>query len=53
MNLSSPTIIVIIVIAVIIIIFLAWRNLKDEKDNDPKLTDELEKIKKEQDKTIK
>ena len=49
MNLNSPEIIVIIVIAAAIIIFLIWRNLKDEKDIDPELTDELEKSKKRQD----
>ncbi len=49
MNLNTPEIITIIVIAAAIIVWLIWRNLKDEKDIDPELTDELEKNKKRQD----
>jgi len=49
MNLNTPEIVIIIVIAAAIIVFLIWRNLKDEKDIDPGLTDELEKSKKRQD----
>ncbi len=48
MNLNTPEVILIIIVAAAIIIFLIWRNLKDEKDIDPKLTDELEKSKKRQ-----
>lgn len=49
MNLNTPEIITVIVIAAAIIVFLIWRNIKDGKDIDPELTDELEKVKKEQD----
>jgi len=48
MSLNTPETIIVIVIAVAIIFFLIWRNLKDEKDIDPELTDELEKNKKKQ-----
>ncbi|WP_448699793.1 hypothetical protein ACFGVR_22015 [Mucilaginibacter sp. AW1-3] len=48
MSLNTPETIIVIVIAAAIIIFLIWRNLKDEKDIDPELTDELEKSKKRQ-----
>ena len=49
MSLNTPEVIVVIIIAVAIIIFLIWRNMKDEQDADPELTDELEKRKKRQD----
>jgi len=49
MNLNTVEIIIVIAIAAAIIIFLVWRNLKDEKDIDPELTDELEKSEKRQD----
>ncbi len=37
------TIWIIVVIAVLFILFLMWKNLRDEKDVNPDLTDELEK----------
>jgi len=49
MNLNTPEVIVVIVIAVAIIIFLIWKNIRDEQDTDPELTDELKKSKKRQD----
>jgi len=49
MSLNTPETIVVIIIAAAIIIFLVWRNLNDEKDIDPELTDELKKNKKRQD----
>jgi preprotein translocase subunit YajC len=49
MSLNTLEIIIVIAIAAAIIIFLIWRNLKDEKDIDTELTDELEKSEKRQD----
>jgi preprotein translocase subunit YajC len=40
---QNPIIILVIVLAVIVILFLIWRNNKDKSDNDPELTEELER----------